>query len=631
MKATTLRRMPALTRGSRRDCIRIGRLDSSEIVMRRFRRSLAAVAVGLMLGSGGASAQFSNTFIFGDSLSDAGQYGARFTTNPGLTFPMYVAQAFGLTATPSFTGGNDFAQGGAMLNVPADNLPPGTPNFTITQQVNNFIAAGRVDPNALYQVNGGGNDLTSLVGQAAAGQITAAQAQAGVAQAAVDLATLAARLQAAGARYIVVYGLPDVGLVPDAAALHAQATLTALSDLFNTTLDAALQQAHAQVIRVNSAALLREVVANPTAFGFVNVTSPVCTTSSALNCTPSTLRDPSGNLTWAFADGEHPTTGLALIGAQVAVSMIEAPAKIGMLGEAPLNVEAAAFRNIDARMIGAVGAPAPTYKYNPWVSYDYGSRDMTGPFVSGDSRANTIAVGGDMYLTPQFLVGVAFNYTEDRQDFGADTGGFKLKETAATFYAGYGQGPWWFGATLGAGDLRYDDIHRNIQLGSLRRVETASTGGSHVMASVLGGYWFTYRTLLHGPFVRFAWQDINVNAFSENGSDSTALSYGEQSRKSFITSAGWQATGQLGMTRPFARVTWEFEGKDDDRNVTATPLGSTLSYSMPTLKPDDNYVRYLVGIASDFGRVTGYITGEGTSSRGEGNGYAVTVGVRVPL
>jgi len=598
--------------------------------MRTIRRSLAAVAIASMLGSGAASAQFSNTFIFGDSLSDAGQYGARFTTNPGLTFAMYLAATYGLSATPSFTGGNDFAQGGARLNAPAA-LPPGTPNFTITQQVNNFIAAGAVDPNALYQLQGGANDVRALAVAALSGQITQAQVQAGVTQAAIDLGTLAARLQAAGARYLVVYGLPDVGLTPEAAAAHAQSSLTTLSNLFNSTLDATLAAAHVQVIRVNQAALLREIVADPAAFGFTNVTLPVCTTDSSLNCTPSTLRDPAGNLTWAFADGIHPTTGLALIAAQQAASMIEAPAKIGTLAEAPLNVEAAAFRNIDARMLSGIGSQRPANKFNPWVSYDYGSRDVTGPFVSGDSRANTIAVGGDMNLSSQFLLGVAFDYTEDKQDFGGDTGGFKLKETAATVYAGWGNGPWWLGATLGAGDLRYDDIHRNIQLGALRRVETASTGGSHIMASVLGGYWFAAGTLLHGPFVRVAWQDIKVNAFSENGSDSTALSYDEQSRRALVTSAGWQATGQLGMVRPFGRITWEFESKNDERQVTATPLGGPVSYSMPALKPDDNYVRYLVGVASDFGRVTGYVSAEGTSSRSEGNGYAITVGVRVPL
>ena len=74
--------------------------------MRNFRPTLVAGALALAFCASTASAQqFTNTYIFGDSLSDAGQYGARFTTNPGLTTPMYVGQAFGLSATPSFKGG----------------------------------------------------------------------------------------------------------------------------------------------------------------------------------------------------------------------------------------------------------------------------------------------------------------------------------------------------------------------------------------------------------------------------------------------------------------------------------------------------------------------------------------------
>jgi outer membrane lipase/esterase len=187
------------------------------------------------------------------------------------------------------------------------------------------------------------------------------------------------------------------------------------------------------------------------------------------------------------------------------------------------------------------------------------------------------------------------------------------------------------GATLGAGNLDYTDVRRTFTLGALGRTETASTKGSHLMGSVLGGYWFTYASLLHGPYVRLAWQEVNVDAFSENGSDSTALSYAKQKRQSFTQSIGWQATGQIAAVRPFARVTWEHESEADARSVTANPLGLGGRYSIPTLTPDDNYVRYLVGAASDFGRLTGYVTASGTSGRGDGNGYAVTVGLRVPL
>ena len=75
--------------------------------MRGFRPSLVAGAIALALCTGTASAQFSGTYIFGDSFGDGGQYGARFTTNPGLVVPMYVGQNWGLVSTPSFQGGNN--------------------------------------------------------------------------------------------------------------------------------------------------------------------------------------------------------------------------------------------------------------------------------------------------------------------------------------------------------------------------------------------------------------------------------------------------------------------------------------------------------------------------------------------
>src|SRR5947207_15537636 len=107
---------------------------------RNIRASLAAIGAACVGASPAALAQFSNAFVFGDSLSDAGQYGSRFTTNPGLTFPMYLTERYGISVTPSFTGGTDFAQGGARVNAPAGNLPPGTPNLSVTQQVSTLLA-----------------------------------------------------------------------------------------------------------------------------------------------------------------------------------------------------------------------------------------------------------------------------------------------------------------------------------------------------------------------------------------------------------------------------------------------------------------------------------------------------------
>jgi outer membrane lipase/esterase len=225
-----------------------------------------------------------------------------------------------------------------------------------------------------------------------------------------------------------------------------------------------------------------------------------------------------------------------------------------------------------------------------------------------------------------------FNYTDNKGDFGGGTGNYNLKETSGTIYAGYGDGPWYIGGTIGAGDLEYKGIKRNIQLGALSRTENSDTSGWQLMASVLGGYWFnTSADLQHGPFARLSYQEIRVHGFSEQGSDSTALSFGQQERNSLIGSVGWQATGRIGMFRPFGRVTWEWESRDGERLVSAAPIGFDTTFSVPGVKPDSNWVNYVLGASADFGGVTGFIQGTGTGGKSDGNYYGVTIGVRVPL
>jgi len=283
-------------------------------------------------------------------------------------------------------------------------------------------------------------------------------------------------------------------------------------------------------------------------------------------------------------------------------------------------------------MMSGINSARPMSKYEMWVAYDYSNNDTKSTFAFGDADVNTITAGGDVKLSEKLLVGGMFGYSENKGDFGGGAGNYKLKETSGTIYAGYGDGPWYIGGTIGAGDLEYSGINRNIQLGALTRTETGNANGWHFMASLLGGYWFqTSADLQHGPFARVAYQDIRVHSFSEQGSDSTALSYSEQKRESLITSLGWQATGRVGTFRPFGRVSWEYQSKDNPVSVTATPVGLSTSYTVPGYTPDNNWVRYVLGASADFGGVTGFITGTGTGGKSDGNYYAVTVGVRIPM
>ncbi|MDQ6619473.1 MAG: autotransporter domain-containing protein [Pseudomonadota bacterium] len=605
--------------------------------MQFVKRTLLASALALGV-SGAASAQFSNIYFFGDSLTDVGSFKpvlpagtGLFTTNPGPVYATRVANQFGFTATPGNQGGNDFAQGGARVTqlpgVPT--TPPTGTAAPVSTQIAQLLARGPVDPNALYFVWAGANDIFTQLTLAGAGTITSAQAQSGVTTAASDLVAQVGRLQAAGARNIVVFNLPDIGRTPSGTASGQAGTITALSSLFNSTFFAGLDQTGVRALRLNVFGLLNEVVANPGVYGFTNATAPACGTTASLLCTSANLVTPNAAQTFVFADGVHPTTaGHALI-AQYVESTLAAPQQIAALAEAPIAAEAAAFRSLDARMISATNAPAKG-KFEAWATYDYANPDLKSGFLSGDGKLDTVSVGADAKLSQRLLVGAVFGYTENRVNFAQS--GFKLREATGTLYAGYGEGPWYLGATIGASDLDYRDVHRDITLGAATRTETATTRGYATTARVLGGYWFNLGSnIIHGPSLRYTYQDIKVRAFSEAGSSSTAMSFDQQSRKSGVASLGWQIAGTFGALRPFARASWELETKHDERSVTASVFGTGGSFSSPAYRPDKDYALYTVGASTDLGRVTAFVTGQATGAKNDGNARAVTVGVRVPL
>jgi outer membrane lipase/esterase len=612
--------------------------------MRKLQRSLIAstLAAGLLMSQGEAAAQFNQFFFFGDSLTDAGSFKpvlppgtGKFTTNPGPIWAEDLAQRYGSTATPANQGGNDYAEGGARVSglpgVP--NSPPTASATPVATQIQNFLNKGAVNQGALYSVWAGANDVFFQLGLAQVGAITPAQVQTNLAIAAGQLVQQVGALNAAGARYIMVFNLPDIGKTPFGVGSGQGATITSLSSFYNSNLSAGLDALNIDLIRLNIFGLLNEAIASPAAFGLTNVTTPACTTSSLL-CTSATLVAPNAAQTYAFADDVHPTTAVHQIIADYAASVIEAPQKIGLLAEAPLQVEQANFRALDDRMWSALNAPRPQNKFDAYAVYDYGSYDRSGDFGGGDNHLNTIVVGGDMKISDQMLAGLNFGYSEDKASYGSGGGGFKLNEATITGYVGYGSGPWYVGGSVGVGDLDFRNVRRNITLGQGSREESGDTHGMHVVGRLLGGYWFNAASnWIHGPFARLTYQEAKVYGWSESGTSSTAMAFGEQKRDSFVSSLGWQASGNLGWVKPFGRVTWEKDYNNDDRTVRAGLVSTGgVGFGLPALRADSDYVLFDLGASADLGaNLIGFVSVNATAAKSDGNYQALTIGIRVPL
>jgi outer membrane lipase/esterase len=565
----------------------------------RIRHLAGAITVALLVSTTAAATDFSQVVVFGDSLSDNGNVSlaggspvvTRFTTNPGTVAIENVATYFGHSLSPSVTGGTDYAWGGARAGIDV-------PTPSLLTQVGGYLAAngGRADSKAMYSVWIGANDLIAAAGDPATAQVatvTAATQEVGAIKA----------LQDAGAKTIVVFNLPDVGKTPGVGALGpaAAAGASQLALLYNGTLNGGVAQLNKGIVPIDTYTLLNEVIADPGKYGFTNVTAPACTTASSISCTPDTLVAPDAAKTYLFADGIHPTTAAHALLGQYAVSIITAPQKISLLGEAPLASNAAHTRTLRNQML-ADNFDADTRLF---AAVDYGQQR----FKAGDSSPKTdsdnvnLTIGADVRASDNISAGVALGIAQNNADFSGG-GGYKMQDIAGSGYVLYHNGGGYFGGYGSFGQLSYTDIERTFQLGADRRTESGKTDGSHYGAALTGGWWFGNDALKTGPFAIYEWQDIKVTGYNEYSNDSSAMVFGRQRRQSQTGTLGWRLQGnwQAGgtMLHPYAEVSWNHDSKADPRFVEAGLTNVNGRFLLEGFTPDKTWGSADLGLLAQF-------------------------------
>jgi phospholipase/lecithinase/hemolysin len=265
-------------------------------------------------------------FAFGDSLSDAGNdwivdghtdpvspyYQGHFSN--GLTWVEDLSHMLGLgTLKPSLAGGNDFAFGGAEAGPTAiEAVNPGDLLFQVAQ-----YAGLHPKPvgGALYTLDIGGNDIFKALDELHAGQISPTMAGTAIAQAEANTVHAVDELFALGARNLLFYEVPDLGLAPHLSAEGPawQNLASGLAKSFNQTVLSdlvPLEHLGLKVYDLPTYADLDLVASNPSYFAhqygisFTNVSNTGWTgnfTSSSSGSLMPHYQD------YLFFDSVHPT------------------------------------------------------------------------------------------------------------------------------------------------------------------------------------------------------------------------------------------------------------------------------------------------------------------------------------
>lgn len=608
------------------------------------------------------SQSFNNFYVFGDSLSDAGTFrsplapttGLRFTTNPGLEWDQILGASYGITVSPyeaivgvpgaaqalsvSVLGGNNYAQGGACVaSAYSAACPMNTLNtLGVSQQIGTYLSAtgGRADPGALYAVYGGGNDVLSLA-QNVTSQATPPN-NATLLLAALTIqqagAAEAANVQAlvnAGAKFILVPNLPDVGNTPLglASGTSGAAFLSTMSSYYNQALNAGLQGiGGTSIIYADIARLASEIIASPASYGLVNATTPACATSSSIACTTATLVAPNADKTYFFADDVHPTTAIQQAEAQYIASILSAPGKVALLAETADVAARSVNRALDSRI-------GEETRFDTGWSV-FGNADIAPTSVNpGNSThvsgtANGGHVGVEYGGTNGLKVGTISSYTDASYDFSGSSGRYSQTLFTQTFYGIYSYHSAFaqLSATIGRTD--FDNVRRVTPVLADTRVNSGGTHGTYAGGRLLIGNDHHLDGVVLTPLLSVAYEQALVEAYSEGQGDSTSMNFGQQRRRLFVGTAGAKAATSVSLgsvtLNPSLTVLFNSDFQMQKRYMLASVNGAPTSFAMPVTEPGHNWTSISGGVEAPLsGGVVATLYGGGSvGQRGASSSYA---------
>lgn len=311
--------------------------------MKKFLITVGCTVISVMSASRAVAADlnFSQFFVFGESLSDTGNvftattalgnpipvptttlgqpayFNGRFSNGP--IWVDYFGQQIGKQPTPYLLstvagtqGGVNYAFGAAETGVQSINAPvPG-----ILGQVGLFNTQPNVpvDSNAIYSILGGANDYTSAFTRGIAPNVS---------QVVENLTTSINLLAQKNAKNFLVFNLPDIGDTPLAKANNLTQPLNALVQQHNSQLATALNGLRSQrpdlnIYSVDFNSLFKTIRSNPEQFGFTNVNDACLTGNNTL--ATNVCSNPNE---YVFFDDVHPSSAAHRLLANAALASIK--------------------------------------------------------------------------------------------------------------------------------------------------------------------------------------------------------------------------------------------------------------------------------------------------------------------
>ena len=581
------------------------------------------LAISLSVVSLAHAELYNSVTFFGDSLTDGGYFSpitqgtpplglglnesGQFTTNPDNVWATSFAEQLGTTSVANTVGspqtGNNYAIGGARAGVDIVNTDFGVnvPVASVNTQVNGYLANNKVDSNGMYVVWGGANDLLAAATNPATA-INTVSAAAGSQVAAIKA------LKDNGANYILVPNIPDIGLTPTAIAAGAgfQSSGTMLANLYNQSMYSGAVATGANIIPLDTFSLLQQVAANPTAYGFTNVTQAACTTASSLLCGSNNLVTPGANESYFFADGIHPTGRAHQMIADYASAVVTAPSLIGVLPHIATTAGLATNERLQSH-INQIQSSEQKLARNLWATGEFENQDIAG--FEGDS--NTQILLGVDFAHPNSanaVTGLYGNITQKEfENSGVRTGlsNIELEEVGFGIYHSNtldNLGGVQLNGSVGFGNMDVD-VTRAVTLGGNKQEFKSNADGKRYYANVQAGYPMQLSSIAITPYIGATASSVRLDALKEQEMSGIAMQFDEQKYTTTYGKLGVKANRYLAdKLNVFGDIHYQKQ-LSDNRKAASARLNTiaNISFDTPMVQTDDDNFGMTLGVSKNFG------------------------------
>lgn len=624
-------------------------------------KALSKAILAITLSSVGVAHadDYSSVTFFGDSLTDGGYFkeatealgnsqSGQYTTNPDDTWATPFAESLGLksvantydeTAGEQTQTGNNYAIGGARSGIDVDHKKyedtsgEPLPVYSTLSQVDSYLANKNIDQNGMYTVWSGANDLFAAAQyiQDNIGDFllnkeeTVAKAMNdNILPAAQDQVSIISTLHNNGAKYILVPNIPDVGLTPE--TIQGDEALKELgfeedvlkpigntfAKTYNEALYSGIKNSGANVIPLDTFSLVQKVAADPTAYGFSNVTGKACKETSSVECGRNDLAEPGAENSYFFADGVHPTGRAHQMIADYANVVVTAPSQVGLLPHIATQSALATNERLQTHINQLQNHDSVQQETGPsvWATADINALDVAGFDSSGNLQ---LLLGMDLAHngSSDAMSGIYGNISQSELDNTVRNGidQVDLDEYGVGVYHSNKLGKVQVNGALGYGSLDLS-LNRKVSLDNYSQDYKSDVDGKRYYATLQAGYpmqiadraQFTNITIT--PYLAAMANRVEIDAINEKDmTDPLAMQFDEQEYNTIYGTLGVKANSRLSNTVDIFGDLHFQKQLDDDREDVKARLNtlSDMSFNTPVTEIDEDSFGMSLGLSRQFG------------------------------